>query len=70
MVLNEYSRNLHAGVDCSTHWSTKGIPRLVVKPGDEFLPAVIVEVFSGAEVEVRIELMDDWTYLSYVLLSV
>ena len=58
MVFEEYSGDLHSGVDGGSDWSAEGVPWLVVEPGAEFLPAVFVEVFGCSEVEVWVEFVD------------
>ncbi len=62
MVLDPYGGELHTGVDGSSDGAAKGIPRHVVEPFEKLLTAVLVEVFSGAIVEVWVEFVDDGSF--------
>ena len=50
---------MHAWIDGGGDWPTERIPRSMIKPVEECVPAMRDEILCGTEVEPRIELVDD-----------
>ena len=58
-ALDADGRDLHTRVDGRSDRPAERIPRLVVKPVEEGVPAILVEVLGGAVVEPRVEFVND-----------
>jgi hypothetical protein len=58
--LNQGGRVHQTGIRRFTDRTALGIPRNVIKPTQECIETVFIDVFRAAPVEMGIEFMDDW----------